>query len=298
MKTPAIKTTMPQTAMVAAIKSEELVAVVMPSTVLGDGTDSGEESIFPISCPQLVWRCHVNGPLPECPLEVDALIDNGSSLVLIDEQLVSSLGLHVHELPHPIPIGLALTSPSASARMVLSCYVNLSISSLDSRFQSHSIRAVITPNLVKPLLLSYPFLTRNNILIDHASCSCVVKGSNYDLFHPPMPMPPRVTPMPVVIRDAHAAVQMELHWVLPIRKTHVESSCAPVVSFDCVAAVQARLCQLVALEELAACNRCIKDEYHDCFPVDIPHCDSLPDDVLFRVRPKDASKVIQLRSYN
>ena len=54
----------------------------------------------------------------------------------------------------------------------------------------------------------------------------------------------------------------------------------------------------MALEELAACDRCIKDEYHDCFPVDIPHCDSLPDDVLFRVRPKDASKVIQLHSYN
>ena len=154
--------------------------------------------------------------MPECPLEVDALIDNGSSLVLIDEQLVLSLGLCVHELPHPIPIGLVLTSPSASARTVLSCYVNLSVSSLDSRFQSHSIRTVIAPNLVKPLLLGYPFLAHNNILIDHTSHSYVVKGSNYDLFHPPMPMPPRVTPTPVAIQDAHVAVQMELHWVLPI----------------------------------------------------------------------------------
>ena len=54
----------------------------------------------------------------------------------------------------------------------------------------------------------------------------------------------------------------------------------------------------MALEELAACDRCIKDEYHDYFPVDIPHCDSLPDNVLFHVQPKDASKVIQLHLYN
>jgi len=137
-------------------------------------------------------------------LEVEALIDNGSSLVLIDEHLVSFLGLRVHELPQPIPIGMALSS---SERTILSCYINLSVFSIDSHFQSRSIRAVIAPNLVKSLLLGYPFLAHNNILIDHALCSCVVKDSNYDLFHPPVPAPPHVTLTPTVIRSVHTVVQ-------------------------------------------------------------------------------------------
>jgi len=86
--------------------------------------------------------------------------------------------------------------------------------------------------------------------------------------------------------------------VLPICKTLVESSCDPVVPFDCAAAIQTRLVQLASLEELAQHDHCIKEEYYDQFPIDIPHCDTLPDDVLFCVQPKDASKVIQLRSYD
>ena len=79
----------------------------MPSAVLGDGSDTDEECVSPVSCPQLLWRCHANGPLVIHLLEVEALIDNGSSLVLIGEEPVARLGLRTRELPkHATPLGL------------------------------------------------------------------------------------------------------------------------------------------------------------------------------------------------
>ncbi|KIN94860.1 hypothetical protein M404DRAFT_34636 [Pisolithus tinctorius Marx 270] len=71
----------------------ETIAVVMPSAVLGDGTDLGEEYITPLSVPHLHWSCLLEGPNLTFPLPVKALIDSGSHLVLIDESLIEKLGL-------------------------------------------------------------------------------------------------------------------------------------------------------------------------------------------------------------
>ena len=81
--------------------------MVMPSAVLGDGSDTDEECVSLVSCPQLFWGCHANGPLTVYLLEVEALFDNGSSLVLIGEELVARLGLRTREFPkHATPLGL------------------------------------------------------------------------------------------------------------------------------------------------------------------------------------------------
>ena len=285
-------------ASVAAVDCEELVAVVMPSAALGDGSDSDEECVFPFSRPQFLWKCHVNGPLVDLPLEVDALIDNGSSLVLIDEGVVTRLGLRTRELHKPVSIGTAFSSSSLPQKATVSRYVNLSLSSIDARFHSRTVRAIVAPSLCKPIILGVPFLERNNIIIDHGSRSCIASESNYNLLQPaPLTTPP-VTPSTEDVSRLKNALRLELHKVLPLRKVLVECDSDPVAQIDLAAAVQVRVEQLATLEDLVKRDHAVKEEYKDRFPSDIPHCDTLPDDILFRVRPKDASKIIQLRSYD
>ncbi|KAG1813638.1 uncharacterized protein BJ212DRAFT_1301018 [Suillus subaureus] len=69
------------------------VAVVMPSAVLGDDTDSGKECMAPLQTPHLHWNCLLDRPAVTSPVSVHALIDHGSSLVLIGEDLINKLGL-------------------------------------------------------------------------------------------------------------------------------------------------------------------------------------------------------------
>lgn len=81
---------------VAAVEIKEgsdTMAVVMPSAVLGNGTDLGEECVAPLQTPHLHWDCLVDGPVVSSPISVSALIDHGSPLVLIGEELVNKLGL-------------------------------------------------------------------------------------------------------------------------------------------------------------------------------------------------------------
>ena len=55
---------------------------------------------------------------------------------------------------------------------------------------------------------------------------------------------------------------------------------------------------LATLEDLLQRDKAIKKEYSDRFPVDIPHTETLPDDVLFRIKLKDADKTVHSRSYD
>ncbi|KAI6140556.1 hypothetical protein EDD17DRAFT_1801038 [Pisolithus thermaeus] len=94
------------------------------------------------------------------------------------------------------------------------------------------------------------------------------------------------------------AVMDELRWLLPEYKELVDQSCDPVQGVNVIAAVQQRIEELALLEELRKQDARLKTEFVDHFPLDIPPTDSLPDDVLFQVQPKDVNKIIQLRSYD
>jgi hypothetical protein len=281
------------------VNDENTVAVVMPSAVLGDGTDSGEECVAPLQTPHLRWDCLLDGPAIPSPISVSALIDHGSSLVLIDESLADKLGLRRRRLQKPLPVTVALSGDRKQS-FLLSHYVKLSCSSLDHAYKSRTVRAIVAPNLCTPLLLGGPFLEHNRIVIDHELRTCVVKDYNYDLLHPPpaVPTPPkRVTPTPPQVFWMRRNVVEELKHVLPELKEIVDAECEPV-QVDVVAAVQSRINSLILEDDLKARDTALKEEFQDRFPVDIPHNDTLPSDVLFRVHLKDASKVIQQRSYD
>ena len=50
----------------------EPVAVVMPSAVLGDGSESGDECAASISVPHFRWPCLLDGPNTEFSLPVES----------------------------------------------------------------------------------------------------------------------------------------------------------------------------------------------------------------------------------
>jgi len=277
----------------------ETVAVVMPSAVLGNGTDSGEECVAPLQTPHLRWECLVNGPAVSSPLTVSALIDHGSSLVLIGEELVKRLGLRRRKLAKSIPVSLALSQDKDS--FLFTHYVKLSCTSLDNVYTSRNVRAIIAPNLCTPLLLGGPFLQHNRIVVDHELRTCIVKETNYDLLQPlrrDAPPPRRVSPSGPKLFWMKQDVVSELKTVLPELKNIVDNECEQVRGTDVLAAIQSRIDGICYQEQLKDLDAKYKSSFADRFPSDIPHNDTMPSDVLFRINLKDANKIVQQRSYD
>ncbi|KAG1880280.1 hypothetical protein C8R48DRAFT_587911, partial [Suillus tomentosus] len=213
-----------KTAKVASV--EAVAAVMMPSAVLGNGTDSGEEyvripssshvhssstssppltitpslspindpPVAPLTTPQLKWQCLLDGPLSPSSVSVSALIDDGSSLVLIDEALVTKLGLRRRKLHKPISTTVAMNTDSNAPPFFLHHYVKIKPSSLNGDWTSRTVKAVIAPQLCASLLLGGPFLAHNRVVIDHELRTCIAKESLYDLLNPPVPSIPISSP--------------------------------------------------------------------------------------------------------
>ncbi|KAJ3883975.1 hypothetical protein GG344DRAFT_23836, partial [Lentinula edodes] len=102
----------PRTNAIATISAvdeddDDVVASIMPSAVLGNGTDSKEEVSAPFRVSHLRWKCHVSGPKSVFPVLVNSLIDNGAHLALIHPDLVDRLGLPRRLLKHPEPVSAA-----------------------------------------------------------------------------------------------------------------------------------------------------------------------------------------------
>ncbi|KAJ3896952.1 hypothetical protein F5879DRAFT_814335, partial [Lentinula edodes] len=166
----------PRTAAIASIgvtddgDDDDVVASIMPSAVLGDGTDSKEEVSCPFRVHHLRWKCHVSGPKSVFPVRVNSLIDNGAHLTLIHPDLACRLGLPRHQLPNPEPVSAAFQSGAGQSLVApLTEYVLLKVDSIDCSFTSRTVPFIVAPNLCTQLLLGLPWLSHNHIVIDHAS---------------------------------------------------------------------------------------------------------------------------------
>lgn len=93
-------------------------------------------------------------------------------------------------------------------------------------------------------------------------------------------------------------VVKELKTVLPELKKIVDDECDVVKGVDLVAAVQAKIDNLMFQHRLKELDKKVKFEFKDRFPADIPHNDTMPNEVQFRINLKDANKIVQLRSYD
>lgn len=164
------------------------VAAILPtaSAVLGNGTDSDNEYIAPLHQTHYHWDCLVDGPALSAPLPIRALIDHGSSTVLIDAAFADQLGLWRFRLHKPLKVGMGVMSGDVE----LCEFVKIRPFSADSWSFSKSLQAVVVNNLCAPILLDGPFLNANQIVIDHHLRTAISKLGNYDILNPMSPSPP------------------------------------------------------------------------------------------------------------
>jgi len=291
----------PKMKSVAAVGS---VGAIMPSTVLDDGSDSEDEMcVAPFETAHLIWPCLLTGPSSNSYERVDALIDHGSHLVLIDESVVNKLGLHKRKLHAEIQANSAFINNSSSSLFSFSEYVLLSPSSINHDWTSRTIRAIVAPKLAVPLLLRGPFLSHNCLIIDHESRTCIVKDDNYDLLNPLKHKPKIKVQIPTRQELSHLCkdVVNELKNVL--------NDCLNKYDDDTVSEtpnvaslLRQRIDTLAFIENnkehLKRLDKEMRRKYADRFPDDIPHIDKLPTDIVHHITLKDPNKIIQCRRYN
>ncbi|KAJ7243929.1 hypothetical protein B0H12DRAFT_1236287 [Mycena haematopus] len=247
------------------------VAAVMPA--IEDDDDSVNSENDEVSTRSshrshhLFWKCLLEGPMSNLPIRVQALIDNGAFLVLIDEELVDMLMLRCFKLYKPEPISLALTNSDSGDPPSLTEYVKLKILSADQTWSSTPVRALVARNLCSPIILGLPWLEKNSIVIDHEARTAVDKRVNYDLLNPPAPKaPPReIVKLKEKLKKTktdHKALAQELKQVCEIRKRSLEERnlFEPVKPVDVVAAVRERIEVLAHWEELERRGQALCDE--------------------------------------
>jgi hypothetical protein len=85
------------------------------------------DDIAPISVPHFFWRCTVSGALGSFPITLNALIDHGSHIVLISNDLIIELSLKRRKLVKPMPVELAMPDQNSKHTLELSEYVKLKL---------------------------------------------------------------------------------------------------------------------------------------------------------------------------
>lgn len=104
------------------------VAVVMPSVVLGNGSDS-DCVTAPFFIPHFFLDCRVGGDRSSTQTKVHALIDHGCDSVLISPELADAIGLKRHRLPKPKEV--VMTVGKKNETFVFEEWSKLTVVSLD-----------------------------------------------------------------------------------------------------------------------------------------------------------------------
>ena len=283
-------------------------SVVSPSPIahitqqnLSPTLKASVDDIAPLTVPHLFWQCSTSGPVNCPPVTISALIDHGAHVVLISDDLATSLDLKRRQLHKQLPVEMAIPGSGAKHVVQLTEWVKLSLYDVSNLWSSKTVRAVIAPSLCAPVILGLPFLSHNNIVIDHAARTAIDKTTGFDLLNPPpVPTPkarkPRLKEFFLQLKEDRALMLAELKLVCHehylINRRHFEDVRPP----EPVAAMRQRIEQLTAIEQLNRLSDAVKTKYSDVFEA-IPHLNELPSDVYCRIKLKDATKTITSRSY-
>ena len=171
-------------------------------------------NITPLTIDHLQWEANVFGS-NEFPTCITCLLDNGAHLILIRPETVADLMLPIRKLTEPISVTLALEGKKTIN--IFHDYVHLKLSSVKNEWTSKTVHTLITPHLCTNILLGLPFLTHNNIVIDHEACTGTDKISGFNLMNNDDRMPCKVTkkmvPPKIKVKlflENHKAMIMEL----------------------------------------------------------------------------------------
>ncbi len=261
----------------------------------------------PFSIEHLIWCCSIKNRSPVFPatfVNVWALIDNGSHLVLISPQLIQKLNLHIHQLPQPIKITVALKN---AAPTTLTSWVKLKLYDQQKAWTSCTVHTIVVPDLCSDIILGLPFLTANNLIIDPTECSVTDKLSGFDLLHPPVPVfklssapDPILAHKHIISSNATTSRSLPFHMLPPLETTfnvqtdHVYNT---LHDADVVTAVCMCIEVLKFQTRLTEMGEDIKTKYKDVFEP-IKNVDELPTDVTCSIKLKNADKQIAFHSYS
>lgn len=266
-----------------------------------DSNDSVNNLVL-FSLPHLIWRCAADDPESSARLHVDALIDHGSPVVLIDEGLACHLQLWLHSLPQCFPVSGAFSNdPSLPASITLTHWVKLKLHDRDNSYSARTVHALVTPKLCHKIILGLPFMYHNNVTVNvHEQTAINSKG--FDLLHPSLPMKPWAlapTLCEVVVKNVeHRKLLLaELHETCNKCRPLVDAMCKPVIGVDVVSLIHIHIEQLAARDRLDQLAQDVKISYSDVFKP-IPHANNMPDGVQCKITLKDVLKSISMHSYS
>jgi hypothetical protein len=135
--------------------SDSIPGVSVPFTPLIVVTTSMEGTTSPLHIPHLYWHCLTSGKDQEFPIPFKALIDHGSSPVLICESLANDLGLHHRLLCSPFSAKLAMENDGKKIQIQFSKYVKLQLHDPSALWSSKSVHTIVAPGLCALVILTY-----------------------------------------------------------------------------------------------------------------------------------------------
>ncbi|TFK52921.1 hypothetical protein OE88DRAFT_1643658 [Heliocybe sulcata] len=255
--------------------SEDIVAaIVMPSAIVDDDEEDTDECV-PISLPLLQFDCTIDGPSVDAPVPIVAMLDHGSGMTLISHALTQRLGLRRFRAPQ--------------SSISLSESVKISVSSLDNRWHSRVVKAIVTPGLCCDLLCGLTFQSWNHLVVNAESRSAIDQSCGYDLLQPSSP--PETTTTRLRTASERKEQSLALHHetlaelgarLEPVRAS-VNATAERVKPFDVVAAARNRIESLTIQQQLSSLDADYKSRFADLFPDDIPHVSCLPTDIYHRI---------------
>jgi hypothetical protein len=268
------------------------VAVVMPSAVLGNGSDS-EYVDTPFSSPHFFVNVIISSSSSVSQGDVCVLIDHGCDSVLISLDLVDRLKLPRRKLPKPKSVVMAVEGDEKK-EFVFREFVQMTVISSDQIWSSRSCRAIIAPNLCAPLILGNVFLAYNHFVIDHELRTCIDKVTGYDLLNPPTITCTVIKAKPRFgseLKKTQKAIIADIKSLFPQTLTSLDKSAQEHIACPIVA-IRNRVEGLVSQEQLRLKDAKFKDCYLDLFPLDVP------DDVLMNIKLRDELKPMVARVYS
>ncbi len=280
------------------------VSAVLPSTsvpfALGTGSVSSDE-VCPLSLRHLLWGAKALGPLKTF-ISVSCLIDTSAHINCVRSDVVDRLNLKPLILAKPLPVTLAFEGSSEAKPVLLSTFVEFSLSTISSSWSSRTCKAVIVPNLCADFIFGLPFLSFNKIVIDCKKRTVIHTPSNINLLDDNSTNRKslrKFTPLSVrrrIMVHLRKILVAELKVVCGQRRhLYEETPVSPPQSF--LAIIRTRVESLAFLAKLKKHKEKARTLFVDVF-APVPHLNRLPiSDLVMRISLMDDKRFIQKRNY-
>ena len=283
------------------------IAAVVPSEsvpfALGNGSFSSDE-VGPLSIKHFSWDAKA-WAIDDTFIHLSCLIDTGAHLNCIRSNLVSKLGLQIKFLAKPLPVTLAFNGAAAKHPHLLSTYVEFSLLSKNSDWESRRCKALVIDNLCTDFILGLPFLCHNKLVVDCEAETVIHKPSGFNLLDPRTSLAhkKRHTWTPIA-QSRHSFAQrykvvlqeLLLTDIAKERRDLCEES-NPSPPFTFCAAIKSRIESLAFLAELQKYEQEARTLFADVFGP-VPHLDNLPvTDTMATIPLKNDNCFPQRRNY-